>query len=183
MKNSLHYVFWFWLPPLGYMIGIFYVSSLSDPQVGVDAPDYMLHSIGYFLLTLLLIRLFLAEQPRILLKLANYLSGSENTGIGFLFWSIASLAGVVTAVFYGITDELHQYFTPGRYCSFRDVLANALGAFLAYGISMLDYLILNRTSFQKKLINRLKLLGGISYAGHITPKPKTRFAGLRLSTE
>jgi VanZ family protein len=30
---------------------------------------------------------------------------------------------------YGITDELHQYFVPGRDCDIRDWVADTLGAF------------------------------------------------------
>ena len=35
-------------------------------------------------------------------------------------WGIAAL--------YGVFDELHQYFIPGRVCSVRDMLINAAGA-------------------------------------------------------
>lgn len=181
MKNSLHHIFWFWLPPLGYMVAIFFVSSLSNPQIGGDTPDYILHSIGYFVLTLLLIRLLLAEQPRLLVNLTTIFSGSKNTNNALFFWNIASLAGVLIAIVYGITDELHQYFTPGRHCSLSDVLANSFGAFMAYGISMLDYLVISRTSFQKRLINRMKWLGVISYANYVASKPGVHFTEFRLS--
>jgi VanZ family protein len=180
IKHSIHYLFWFWLPPLGYMIAIFFMSSQSNPQIGVDTPDYVLHSIGYFVLTLLLIRLLLAEQPRILLKLTTIFSGSKNIDNGFLFWHLASLLGVLIAIGYGVTDELHQYFTPGRHCSFKDLLANSFGAFIAYGISMLDYLILSRTSFQKRLTDRMKWLGVISYAKYVTSKPNAHLTGFRF---
>jgi hypothetical protein len=175
MKYSLNYIFWFWLPPLGYMAAIFFLSSLSNPQIGGDTPDYILHSIGYFVLTLLLIRFFLAEQPRILLNLTTILSGSKNIDNDLFFWNIASLAGVLIAIVYGITDEIHQYFTPGRHCSFSDLLANTFGAFMAYGISMLDYLVISRTSFQKRMIKRMKWLGVISYANYVTSKPYAHF--------
>jgi VanZ family protein len=183
MKHSLHYIFWFWLPPLGYMISIFFMSSQSDPQIGGDTPDYVLHSIGYFILTLLLIRLLLAEQPQKLQKLAVFFSDSKNINDGLLFWHIASVNGVLIAIAYGITDELHQYFTPGRHCSFNDLLANSFGAFMAYGVSMLDYLIISRTSFLKKWTNRIKWLRVISYSNYLNVKPSTRFTGFRLSLE
>jgi hypothetical protein len=183
MKYSLNHILWFWLPSLGYIIAIFFMSSLSNPQIGGDTPDYVLHSIGYFVLTLLLIRLLLAEQPRLLLKLSTILPGHKHIDNGLLFWNIASLSGVLIAICYGITDELHQYFTPGRHCSFSDVLANSFGAFMAYGISMLDYLILTRTSFQKRLIKMVGPLGVISYAGYVTSKHSTLLTGFRLSPE
>ncbi len=173
MKYSINYIFWFWLPPLGYMVAIFYMSSLSNPQIGGDTPDYILHSIGYFVLTLLLIRLLLAEQPRLLLKITTIFSGSRNIDHSLLFWQIVSLSGVLIAVFYGISNELHQYFIPGRHCSFNDILANAFGALVAYGISMLDYLILTGTSLHKRLTKIVEPLGVISYARYVTSKPNT----------
>ena len=33
------------------------------------------------------------------------------------------------SVLYGITDELHQYFVPGRDCSIFDLTADAIGGF------------------------------------------------------
>jgi hypothetical protein len=181
MKYSLHHIFWFWLPPLGYMIAIFFMSSLSNPQIGGDTPDYILHSIAYFVLTLLLIRLLLAEQPQLFLKLMTFLSGPKNIDSGLIFWHVASVSGVLVAIVYGITDELHQYFIPDRHCSINDLLANSFGAFMAYGISMLDYLIISRTSFQKRLTNRVKWLGAISYANYISEKPGAFHNGLQLS--
>jgi VanZ family protein len=183
MKHSLHHIFWFWLPPLGYMISIFFMSSQSDPQIGGDTPDYVLHSIGYFVLTLLLIRLLLAEQPQKLLKLATSLSGTKNTPDGLIFWNIASITGVLVAIGYGVTDELHQYFTPGRHCSFNDLLANSFGAFIAYGVSMLDYLIMSRTSLHKRWTKRIKWLRVISYAHYLKSKPSGHVMRFRLSPE
>jgi len=37
---------------------------------------------------------------------------------------------VVFSGLYGISDEFHQYFVPGRYASVGDVAANFFGAFL-----------------------------------------------------
>jgi len=46
------------------------------------------------------------------------------------WWKYAMIAVVLTAG-YGITDELHQYFTPGRVVDPWDVLADSFGAVLA----------------------------------------------------
>jgi hypothetical protein len=183
MKYSFNYIIWFWLPPLGFMIATFFMSSLSNPQIGGDTPDYILHSIGYFVLTLLLIRFLLAEHPWLLLKLTTIFSGYKNVPKRLLFWHIASLSGVLIAIAYGITDEIHQYFTPGRHCSVNDVMANSFGAFMAYGISILDYLVIFRTSFQKRLLNRLKWLGVISYANYVTSKSDVCFSQFYLTVK
>lgn len=40
----------------------------------------------------------------------------------------ARRAAFLTACLYGLADEVHQFFTPGRCCSVYDVLIDALGA-------------------------------------------------------
>lgn len=154
MKQRVHHIFWFWLPPLGYMAAIFYVSSLPNPQIGGETPDYVLHALEYFLLALLLIRLLLSQH---LLK---------NTGEDVHRWLIACLFGVFIAIAYGVTDEFHQYFVPNRHCSLHDVAADAFGVFLAYGIAMLDYRIVARTSFLTHVLKKYQTLYSISYASY-----------------
>ena len=39
-----------------------------------------------------------------------------------------ALVAAALAAVYGLTDEFHQSFVPGRYADLRDVAANALGA-------------------------------------------------------
>lgn len=41
------------------------------------------------------------------------------------------LIGILIAITYGITDELHQFFVPGRYCSIFDMGVDSLGALFA----------------------------------------------------
>jgi VanZ family protein len=41
------------------------------------------------------------------------------------------------ASFYGVTDEFHQLFTPGRDCSVYDWVADSMGALLGAALSML----------------------------------------------
>lgn len=40
------------------------------------------------------------------------------------------LQSLLTGFLYACTDELHQYFVPGRSCEFRDVLIDTNGVFL-----------------------------------------------------
>lgn len=51
--------------------------------------------------------------------------------------SHASRLAFVVAVGYGITDEFHQHFVPGRYMDPLDLLADATGAVAALGIASL----------------------------------------------
>jgi VanZ family protein len=46
---------------------------------------------------------------------------------------------------YGVIDELHQFFVPGRDCNVWDWIADTLGAFLGAGFALLaDRLVLQR---------------------------------------
>lgn len=49
------------------------------------------------------------------------------------------LAGILISSFYGLFDEIHQFFIPGRYCEFYDFIANILGA--STGSLMVYYFI------------------------------------------
>jgi VanZ family protein len=51
------------------------------------------------------------------------LRGEMNSGLFFVCFLIA--------VLYGVSDELHQYFVPGRYCCIEDVLLDSSGISLA----------------------------------------------------
>ncbi|MCL2565819.1 MAG: VanZ family protein [Defluviitaleaceae bacterium] len=42
-------------------------------------------------------------------------------------WGVSSV--------YGVLDEIHQYFVPGRVCALSDMLINAFGAFLGAGLA------------------------------------------------
>ena len=48
---------------------------------------------------------------------------------------------------YACTDEFHQYFVDGRYCSFIDVLIDSIG-------SLISILLLNVKTFLRKIIKR-----------------------------
>jgi VanZ family protein len=94
------------------MAGIFFVSSLSEPPMPSNVSDVSLHSASYFGLTLLLIRA---------------LCGNQWSGVNL----VTLAAAWAIAVAYGVTDEWHQSFVPNRYAEWRDVVANAIGAFAA----------------------------------------------------
>lgn len=49
----------------------------------------------------------------------------------------ACLLAIVCASFYGITDELHQLFVPGRMCDPLDWLVDTFGASLGSGLAFL----------------------------------------------
>lgn len=119
--NVIAAVFIFWLPVVLYGWLIFFLSSLSSPDTGVQLPDYILHIGEYGLLSALLIRAF-------------------NSGV-FDPTVTSALLGAVTASAYGAADEIHQAFVPMREASVLDFGFDMLGAFLAWpGLLLLSCL-------------------------------------------
>lgn len=98
-----------WFLCAGYMVLIFYFSSLSQVPIPVlfHAQDFFLHMLEYSILSYLLSIAFASTGLR---RIPLY---------AFLF-----------TVFYGASDELHQIFVPLRDPSLLDVAADALGGLL-----------------------------------------------------
>jgi VanZ family protein len=91
------------------MTAIFALSSRSQlPGLG-RFPDTVTHGIGYLVLSFLVSRA-LSRGPR-------------------LGWASLLLA-VTLATAYGVSDEIHQAFVPGRHPDPWDVGKDALGAVL-----------------------------------------------------
>ena len=102
-----------WLPVIIYMSLIYYLSSLSDPIKEIiplnlfpyfDFKRFIYHIVEYGILSLLLYRA---------LKIT-----SKNP---------QTLAILITII-YAITDEIHQYFVPGRISNVFDILIDSFGA-------------------------------------------------------
>lgn len=149
MKTRLYYWFWFYLPPIAYMVAIFSVSAMPNPTFQGETPDYVLHALEYFLLSLLLIRALLARRL------------PENDQAA---WMRLCLLGAALAICYGACDEWHQYFVPNRHCSLHDVAADAFGALLACGAGWLDYFLkLPRRAALNRVPISLKLLSYSAY--------------------
>ena len=55
-----------------------------------------------------------------------------------------SVLAVIVAVLYGVSDEFHQAFVPGRTPDVLDVLADAVGAAVAVGVLWLSAILLRR---------------------------------------
>ena len=110
---------YYWFPVIAYAGIIFYFSSLSNPlPQGLPTFNYMdllMHAGEYFILSLLLLRALrhsLAKRPFLL--------------------------SVVIASLYGVTDEVHQLFVPGRYFAVSDIMANAFGACLVLVLLLVE---------------------------------------------
>lgn len=51
-------------------------------------------------------------------------------------WKLLLSAWVIASA-YGVMDEIHQYFVPGRALEFTDMLINSAGAFAGAGLVLL----------------------------------------------
>ncbi len=101
----------YWGPVGGYCLAIFLQSSFSTPE---EMPtfylsDKLLHMAAYAVMAILFYRA-LGPHP------------SKNTPVKRAVFSIAF------TVLYGISDEVHQSFVPGRSPEWLDVAADAAGA-------------------------------------------------------
>ncbi|MBU1061227.1 MAG: VanZ family protein [Candidatus Omnitrophica bacterium] len=115
MQNSIKNFLKYWGPLCIYAGIIFYVSSISKPlpDIGIPSFDKLLHVFEFVVFGFLASRAF---------RHSSWLKGGASYRI--VIW--ASLA----AILYGISDEFHQSFVPGRIFSLFDVLADSIGGTL-----------------------------------------------------
>jgi VanZ family protein len=103
------------LPVLIFCLGIFIESSFPTeayPKIEFELSDKIIHFGIYFALFLAFYYSFNNQTKYLLLNKYS------------LFMALA-----FTSI-YGASDELHQYFVPGRSCDIFDWLADVVGAIL-----------------------------------------------------
>src|SRR5438045_6293623 len=108
----------YWLPVLFAFALIFYLSSLpalTFPKVEIPFFDKFVHICLYGLLGFSLARVFTLTSDR---------------PFSFINCGPSILAAIVIASVYGVSDEFHQSFVPGRAVELFDVLADVTGATL-----------------------------------------------------
>lgn len=124
-SDRLRVVVTFWFPFLVWALLIFAFSSRTTGIVTeIHWQDFVfkktIHVIEYFVFCLLLFRALKASGVKEL-KNALFIS----------FYS---------ALVYGITDEIHQSFIPGRTANVRDIVIDGTGAmFSVYFVSKLKF--------------------------------------------
>ena len=107
--------FFYTLPVLLYMLLIFILSSMShypDILSWTFSYDKLVHTVEYYVLGYLLIRVFITSSRDILSR-------------------TSALLVIIIGALYGMSDEWHQSFVPGRYASIYDILFDTLGIVLA----------------------------------------------------
>jgi VanZ family protein len=97
---------------LGWALVIFVLSSIPGtqlPRVDLPQADKLVHALVYAILGVLIFR------------------AANRTWPARARAATAALA-ITIATLYGISDELHQLFTPNRSADWHDVVADAIGA-------------------------------------------------------
>lgn len=118
-NGVLIFVVKYWIPFIAWAIVIYSFSSNPTVKTSeVHWQDFVVkksaHLTEYFIFSLLLYR------------------GLINTGVNS---KKAILIVILSAFLYGLTDEFHQSYTPGREPKIRDVLIDSLGSiFFVYSL-------------------------------------------------
>ena len=105
-----------WGPVIAYMAALFYVQSLSSvPSPPGNLTDKHEHFFFYGILAALALRALAKGE-----------------------WRAITLRTVVSAIaissLYGVSDEFHQRFVPGRSYEILDMAADAIGSASAAGL-------------------------------------------------
>jgi len=103
-----------WLPALLYMGLIFMLSSQSNLPAPYEFPesDKVFHVLAYAPLGFLMV----------------YALSRSTSSANLIFF------GAFLAFLYGLTDEIHQAFVPGRDASALDVMADGAGAMIGSSV-------------------------------------------------
>lgn len=111
--------FSWWAPPVAMMAAIFFVSSLPTvPHAPGDPSNFLGHFGAYAALSTLVVRAF-----------ARGRWAGVTPGAAVRAWLVSAA--------YGVTDEVHQRYVPGRYASIDDWIADAIGAAAAAAVLLL----------------------------------------------
>lgn len=107
--------FKYWLPVIIYAVFIFIFSSISEPPKIIPLfphSDKLLHFMEYALFGFLMLR-------------ALFASYKDKKSIIYLRFLAVSIV-----IFYGMTDEIHQYFVPSRDMDILDLVTDSIGALI-----------------------------------------------------
>jgi len=97
-----------WSPVIAYMAMLFWLSSLSRPPRPPGVSFYAVHIAAYA-------------------GLAALTARATGKGLRDVSWR-AVCAAIIISALYGVTDEYHQLFVPGRTFEVLDMVADAFGS-------------------------------------------------------
>jgi len=103
----------FWLPVMLYASLIYYVSSIPQLPIPIKFPylDKLLHVLEYSILGFLIKRALGVSSLSLDVKRLYLLT-------------------MLLCLLYGLSDEFHQFFVPGREMAVGDVYSDAIGGLI-----------------------------------------------------
>ena len=116
-----------WGPVAIYMLAIFLLSSRADAPLPEGMTDKQGHSLGYLGLAVTVARAFTG-------------------GLGAPVSVSHGLAAIAVTTAYGVSDEWHQSFVPGRTADVADLRADATGAIVGTAVCWLWGIIRSRST-------------------------------------
>jgi VanZ family protein len=131
MEKLKHFL-WFQLPAIAWATAIFIQSSLSyinTPDLGFDLQDKLFHAIEYAILGFLLRRALVFQANQLIREHAGWLT-------------------ILIGATYAVSDEIHQFFVPGRSSDIGDVAADIVGILIITLIYFIGKQFKNRGSQQ-----------------------------------
>ncbi len=146
---------------LGVMITIFLLSAdgadASNEKSDLLADSFIHTMLANFNLTPEQIDLLLENAVFIVRKTAHF---AEYAALGFFIYSvfvsfyvenkIAFPTSFVIGALYAVSDEIHQYFVPGRSCQFSDMLLDWCGVAAGIFVLWVTILIFKKVKEKKK---------------------------------
>lgn len=112
-KNKRSYSFWIYqIPAIGCALLIFILSSIPGdnlPDFNVSMGDKLQHIIAYSVLGFLMARAMFYQTR---------FPGWRNNYIAVV---------LIIGILFGISDEFHQNFVPGRFMDVMDLVADSIG--------------------------------------------------------
>jgi VanZ family protein len=136
-KSSFRRGFVYGAPVIFYAALIFFLSSVSkfpEEVSFINGIDNWSHCIEYYFFGLLICRWLINERNRFIKKNAH-------------------LFTILIGICFGLSDEWHQSYVPGRDATIGDVLADSLGIIAA---AVTYHTTIKRISFLKKIDETLE---------------------------
>jgi VanZ family protein len=131
MGKFKHFL-WFQVPAIAWAAAIFIQSSLSyinAPDLGFNLQDKLYHAIEYAIFGFLLRRALVFQTNQFIRENAGWLT-------------------ILIGAIYAVSDEIHQFFVPGRSSDIGDVAADIVGILLIVLIYFIRKQIKHRGSQQ-----------------------------------
>ncbi|MFH0773077.1 MAG: VanZ family protein [bacterium] len=118
MRRIIH-IFLYWLPPFIWMGVVFFMSSQKSVKMTTNVTtDFVtfktLHMVEYAFLFFLFYRAF--------------------QSLNHIQKNVCGICAFAVAIFYSLTDELHQLYIPTRQGRFRDIAFDIAGMIVMYVI-------------------------------------------------